>query len=286
MRAEAKKVEIAELEYSAKKFKNILGMEIAYTDVGEGDVLFCLPPWPSGSMVFTPLGCALKDHSRVIALDLPGWGGHSSKMLLDPTVYNYAKIVKEFLDSFDLRKYSLLGYSFGGVVAQVVIEEFGVRPHKVIMVSTLHSGDEIHTRKARLFRLYRFVSKYFIPDFIVIALVRYIMSSHHSKNPYVIKYGKTEYFKKIVNDDVRASAKPIVHSLISLFHLELLDPDVMRYKYLVIYGDEDLDFIKKESQEMANFLKVQPVVLQNANHDHFAFDINLSSQIILDFLKK
>jgi pimeloyl-ACP methyl ester carboxylesterase len=110
----ANPVDLKELRrIPSNQYKYVQSMNIAYKDIPGEKVLFCIPPWPSSSAVYMPLALALGDNTRVIALDLPGWGGYSDKPRFKPTVTNYAKLINDFILSFELPEYDILGYSFG-----------------------------------------------------------------------------------------------------------------------------------------------------------------------------
>lgn len=278
-------IDINNIEFIETKFREINGVKIGYREAGEGDILFCIPPWPSGSAVFIPLSNALKNGLKVISLDLPGWAGYSDKLKIEPNLENYAYLIEEFIKSFNSTKFFILGYSFGGALTQLIIERGNIKPHKVILVSTLHSGNEINTQKYKYIRFYRNIEKLKLPY----SLKKYLFASFFIGrrvlgSSYYKKYFKTKYYNLIVKEGLNADINIIFKSLFSLFHIELLDPIESNYKYLIIYAEFDPDFIKSETLEMAKYLKVEPYVIKGADHDHFTFDINKSSQVIYDFL--
>ena len=54
------------------------GITLAYVDEGSGDPVVLLHGWGGQAASMTPLIVALRDRYRVLAFDLPGFGGSSS----------------------------------------------------------------------------------------------------------------------------------------------------------------------------------------------------------------
>jgi len=283
----ANQVDIKTIGKLTNKRKSILNIDIAYKDEGQGEVIFCLPPWPNGSTAFTPFIHALKNSYRIIALDLPGWAGYSDDMPILPTVENYTLIIEEFILSFGVKEYNLLGYSFGGVFVQTTLERGNVHPKKLVFVSTLHSGNEINNNFHALLNLYKIATKFRL----ALGIRAYVFERQFRAvkivgNSYYKKYLRTAFYKQVIKERARAKIDKIFGAMFSLLHSEFIDPIVKKFDSLVIYADADHKFIRTESIEMANYLGCEPVIIPDADHDHFTYEVNKSSQIILDFLQK
>ena len=87
-----------------------------YTDVGEGPIVVAIPGLPGDVTDFRWLGTALEPHVRFIRLSLPGFGGSS------PRISHFrwpepARVVAETLDALDLQDVTLLGHSYGTLIA-------------------------------------------------------------------------------------------------------------------------------------------------------------------------
>lgn len=90
---------------------------------------------------------ALAEHSRVYALDLLGYGeSDKPHPLLDAR--GQAKSLLQLLDAENIEKASLIGLSWGGMIAQVVV---GTAPERVSRLVLVDSGyDESEKGIARL----------------------------------------------------------------------------------------------------------------------------------------
>ena len=127
---------------------NIKNINVNYVDVGEAEnTVLLLHGWGSNIVLFDSLISALKDKYRVIALDMPGFGG-TDEPSFAMDVDNYTDFVAEFIEKLNLKKLSLIGHSFGGRVIIkmanrklnfdldkiVLIDAAGIRPKKSLAV--------------------------------------------------------------------------------------------------------------------------------------------------------
>jgi pimeloyl-ACP methyl ester carboxylesterase len=95
----------------------INGLEINYTDLGQGDPIIILPGWGMSSFYWFSISEKLAQAGfRVIALDLPGFGKSST-----PTEVwgnnEYVDFVMAFLKKKNIDRFSIIGHSFGGSLA-------------------------------------------------------------------------------------------------------------------------------------------------------------------------
>ena len=279
-----RQVDMTQLVFPEKLKRRVFDMDIAYLDVGNGPVIFCLPPWPDGSTALVPFITAFSNNFRVIALDLPGWSGYSTRMELIPSIQNYTKIIEEFILSFNFNNYSILGYSFGGVFAQFLVENNRINPDKIVMVSTLHSGKYIPEDikiKLGLYKMFR----HLIPAFVVRKIAKGSILSTKKNSLYKLGVFDTAYTHKIISESEKASIYCVFNVLFSLFETEYNYPTkIKKEKYLVIYAEKDHEFIQKETKEMADYLGLTAIEIKGADHDHFAYEVNKTSDIILNFL--
>lgn len=100
--------------------KTVFGLNINYSDRGEGEPVVLLHGWGSNISLFGSMTEVLCKKYRVIAMDMPGFGGSDEpKEVWD--VDRYTDFVIEFLRDFGFEKITFLGHSFGG---RVIIKMF------------------------------------------------------------------------------------------------------------------------------------------------------------------
>ena len=127
-------------------FVDVHGLFLYYTEVGEGQPLIVLHGGPGGSHnYFFPYLMPLARTNRLIFMDERG-SGRSGK-LEDPsgyTVENMAEDVEALRQALGLRSISLLGHSFGGVVAQAYALKYQKNLSRLILANTFDSTRELN----------------------------------------------------------------------------------------------------------------------------------------------
>ena len=100
--------------------KTVNGLNINYFDKGQGDPVVLLHGWGSNISLFSSMTEVLSKKYRVIAMDMPGFGGSDEpKEVWD--VDRYTDFVIDFLADFGFERVTFLGHSFGG---RVIIKMF------------------------------------------------------------------------------------------------------------------------------------------------------------------
>jgi 4,5:9,10-diseco-3-hydroxy-5,9,17-trioxoandrosta-1(10),2-diene-4-oate hydrolase len=92
------------------------GVELAYEDRGEGDLVVCLHATGHGARDFGPLRERLGHRYRFVTLDWPGQG-RSGDDHVPASAARYAALLAGFLDALGLERPILLGNSIGGAAA-------------------------------------------------------------------------------------------------------------------------------------------------------------------------
>jgi pimeloyl-ACP methyl ester carboxylesterase len=113
---------------------------LTYIDEGAGEPVVLLHGWGGQAASLTPLIVGLRDRYRVLALDLPGFGGSGQPPVAWGTP-EYADFVHRAVSSLGIERATYVGHSFGGrlgiwlaahtpdaVQALVLIDSAGIKP--------------------------------------------------------------------------------------------------------------------------------------------------------------
>ena len=114
--------------------KEIFGLDIHYTEEGEGELVVLLHGWGSNIELFRPTIDTLKGNYKVVAMDMPGFG--QSEEPDEPwDVDRYVDFLLAFLEPYHADKVILLGHSFGGrVIIKLCARELPFTVDKVVLV--------------------------------------------------------------------------------------------------------------------------------------------------------
>ena len=117
--------------------KTVCGLNINYTERGEGDLVVLLHGWGSNITLFEQAIAILERKYKVVAMDMPGFG--ESEEPKEPwCVDDYVDFLLEFLEDYKPDKVTLLGHSFGGrVIIKLCSRELPFEVEKVILVGAM-----------------------------------------------------------------------------------------------------------------------------------------------------
>ena len=128
------------------------GVLIYYLTVGQGSPLMIVHGGPGASHdYFLPYLLPLMRHNRLIFIDERG-SGKSSKCA-DPGQYTVANMVEDIetvREALGLGKISLLGHSFGGVLAQAYAFKYQQHLSHLILASTFASTRELNAALSKM----------------------------------------------------------------------------------------------------------------------------------------
>jgi pimeloyl-ACP methyl ester carboxylesterase len=140
---------------------------------------------------------------QVILIDLPGFGGSTIPTEVIDS-YDYSRYVMEFISKLGIKKYSLLGHSFGGKVAIIIAAESD-NVERLFLVSP--SGILKNYFKMILgfvAIVFRFLFSWILPDRFMEKFANYFRSKDYKQSGEMSKI-----FKKTVNQGVTKEAKNI-----------------------------------------------------------------------------
>ena len=123
---------------------NVWGMNIRYVKAGDGPVVLLLHGLAASLLTWYCNIDALVDAGyRVIAPDLPGYGGSDKPSHLDYGPDAAANFVYDFSQELGLERFSLVGSSAGGLIAGLFALEYPAMTEKMVLVGSGGFGREV-----------------------------------------------------------------------------------------------------------------------------------------------
>jgi pimeloyl-ACP methyl ester carboxylesterase len=122
---------------------------ISYSEVGEGQPLVLIHAFPTDQHLWNPQQEGLKNHFRVITLDLLGFGHAAATDGKAVSMSEYADEVKELLDQLHIKKAIIGGESMGGYVALAFLEKYPGSAVGVILSDTQSIADSPEAKQKR-----------------------------------------------------------------------------------------------------------------------------------------
>lgn len=248
---------------------NIEDTEINYICEGEGKDLLVLHGWGANINTVLSIVNLLKPYFKVYAVDLPGFGASEAPREVFSSE-DYARIVKKFLDTMQIKKVILIGHSFGGKLSILIGTNYPEIVDKIVLVDSaglIPKRGLNYYLKVYTFKTLKFLYKTF----------SFWIDDDKRMEKFYKKFGSTDYKEaegimrnilvKVVNEDL----KPILKNIQS--------------PTLLIWGDKDTatplymgEIMEKEIPESGL------VVLEGTGHYSYLEDFNRFAIILKAFL--
>lgn len=249
---------------------NIKGININHIVEGKGKDVLILHGWGANINTIIPIVNSLKDKFKVHALDLPGFGeSQEPKEAIDS--FQYAEIVKSYLDIMEIKKVILIGHSFGGKLSIILGSKYHDLVEKIILVN---SAGLIPKRGLKYYiKVYSFKTlKYIYKTFL------FWLGDKEKMERFYKKFGSTDY---------RDSSGIMRNILVKVVN-ENLEPilDKIKAPTLLIWGNEDTATPLYMGKIMESKIKdAGLVVLEGTEHYSYLDDIRRFTVIVRNFLQ-
>ncbi len=269
--------------------KKVGDHDIAYREYGNGEPVFCIPPWPSSSLFYYSLAKLIPD-VKFIAFDQPGWGGNTEPLKGNYKFEEYVTLTEEFVKSFGFAHNTLLGYSYGGMIAQSILQREKIPTKKLVLVSTMRRGrialtpkpKELMIRFAYAFSAFPPLSNYFSKN--ITDVFKFI--EKRSGKYYTEEFTETEDFQNLMKDLQKSSSRIALSAAVQLLELTFLTKEFKKVPALLIGGHDESELYKKEMNDLAKRTGGTLHFIKDATHNHLFFEPEKSATIISKFLKE
>jgi haloalkane dehalogenase len=114
-----------------------LDLDIAYTDVGEGDPVVLLHGIPTWSFLYHDVIPQLAQHCRVVAPDFLGHGYSDRRDRFDRSLVAQTQALLGLLDELKIERATLVGHDTGGGVALITAIEHPQRVARLVLTNVV-----------------------------------------------------------------------------------------------------------------------------------------------------
>jgi haloalkane dehalogenase len=114
-----------------------LDLEIAYTDVGEGDPVVLLHGIPTWSFLYHDVIPQLAQHCRVVAPDFLGHGYSDRRDRFDRSLVAQTQALLGILDGLKIERATLVGHDTGGGAALITAIEHPQRVERLVLANAV-----------------------------------------------------------------------------------------------------------------------------------------------------
>ena len=155
---------------------------------------------------------------KFYTLDLPGWIGYSDNIFKNKPfdIEEYINIIKTLIKDYDINKFSVLGYSYGGALTVRLVNDLPDMVEKVVLVSPVVNSRIIqHTKEVSAVNLAKKMGISKVFDW-------YLKDAWNKYKPQIITEGFPEGLIAVYENMIRHSnSQVLMNSLYTLFHSDL-----------------------------------------------------------------
>ena len=130
------------------KYVEVDHFKVAYQEAGQGDVLLLIHGFCGSSGYWDNVISELAKDNRVIAIDLPGHGKSAVQDNVNE-IKEYATLMKNFLDTLEIDKVTMLGHSLGGYITLAFADKYANRLNGFSLIHSTAFPDSEEGKKGR-----------------------------------------------------------------------------------------------------------------------------------------
>lgn len=242
---------------------------IYYEKFGTGkENIIILPGWGNTRPTFEYMIGSLKNNYTIYIIDYPGFG-NSSFPNRDLTIYDYADLMKNFINILNIKNPIIITHSFGTRIALILNSKLKIKFKKLIIID----GAGIKKKRNIFFKVKQISYK-------LLKKIGNILPKK-IKNLYIKKliniFGSEDY--KSLNDNMKKTFSNIVNE-----DLSYLLKDV-KSETLLIWGEKDYDTPLCDAIKMNSIIADSGlIIIKNGTHFSYLDAPFYINKIIIEFI--
>lgn len=267
-----------DLKYKGKKIRTyVFGR-------GKKQVL-SLPAFPQSGLIYLYLLLHYNlDKVRFISFDLPGWIGESENIYTDSTYSedDTLDLVRSVIKYYELKNFSVIGFSFGSTLATRIYNEFSEVVEKLVLVSPVLSGISVDDKLIR--STLKLVKKYNAYDIAKqYVLIRFKYYKKYLRTTGMESSVIDQYYKMVKKVDSKVLFTSLEHlysSDYSKYLTKLKDRNVM-----IVSSINELPYFRKQAGHIRHILDGEKNLYLRGNHEDFVLKPKADNvKQVMDFL--
>ena len=233
----------------------------------KNQVILILPGWGNTRETFNNIINYFKEEYTIYILDYPGFG--KSKIInKELTIYDYAYLIKDFIENQKINNPIIIAHSFGGRITSILNNYIKIK--KIILIDV--SGIKRLNMKVK------------IKNYIY-KLLKLLINLLPKKKQKYYKEKLFNYFSspdyKNININMRNTFKNIIKEDLKKYYKNI------KVETLIIWGEKDIDTPLKDAYKLNKIIKNSGlIILKNLPHYSYLYNPYRINKIIEIFLKE
>lgn len=165
--------------------------------------IIILPGWGDTRKTFNEFINHYQEDYKIYILDYPGFG-KSTFPERDLTIFNYAKLIRDFMDDLKISNPIIIAHSFGGRIATLLVTKYNVKVSKMVFMNVAGIRRKSFKRWFRQI-IYKIRKKLsiFIPHKRRNSYLKRLRNKYGSEDYNNLSTNMVKTFSNIVNEDLR-----------------------------------------------------------------------------------
>ena len=250
-------------------FKN-KNITFYYDKIGNAkETILILPGWGNTKSTFNNIIEKFKNDYTIYIIDYPGFG-NSPIINQELTIYDYANMIKFFLEKTKIKNPIIIAHSFGGRITAILVGKYKMKVKKIILIDVAGIKRKKSLKIWLKEKIYKILKKgiYFIPKIKQEQYKQKLICIFASEDYQTIPNCMKKTFQNIIKENLKKYYKQIY------------------CETLLIWGEKDSDTPLKDGKLLEKIIKNSALITyQNAEHFSYLYNIELTNNIISSFLK-
>lgn len=226
-----------------------------------------LPGWGNTRNTFQNMIDNLKENFTIYCIDYPGFG-KSPPFQKEKTIYDYAEIIKDFLESLSITNPIIIAHSFGGRITAILQGKYNIPIQKIILIDV--AGIKRHKS-----------IKLWLKEKIYKILKKGTQILHNKKLEEKLRTTFSSNDYKELSPNMRKTFQNIIQEDLSSYYKKTTS-DV-----LILWGEQDQDTPLKDAYYLNKNIKNSALIIfQKAGHFAYLDYPFLTNKILDSYLKK
>ena len=242
---------------------------IYYEKIGTGkENIIILPGWGNTRPTFEYMIGSLKNNYTIYIIDYPGFG-NSSFPNRDLTIYDYADLMKNFINILNIKNPIIITHSFGTRIALILNSKLKIKFKKLIIID----GAGIKKKRNIFFKVkqisYKLLKKIgnILPKKIKNLYIKKLINIFGSEDYKSLNYNMKKTFSNIVNEDLSYLLKDV------------------KSETLLIWGEKDYDTPLCDAIKMNSIIADSGlIIIKNGTHFSYLDAPFYINKIIIEFI--
>lgn len=245
--------------------------KIFYNKYGNSkDTILILPGWGDTRKTFKYIIDYFKDKYTIYIIDYPGFG-NSPFINKELTIYDYALIIKSFIEQEKIINPIIIAHSFGGRITSILAGYYKLDIEKIILIDVAGIKRKKSIKvylKEKIYKVLKFFTNIF-PYEIKQKVRKKLLNIFASADYKSIPLNMHKTFKNIINEDLRNYYAQI------------------EKETLIIWGEKDLDTPLKDAYLLNKLINNSGLIIyKNKTHFSYLEEIYKTNIIIEKFISK